>query len=144
MTALAGSIAGIGGTSTRAAPMRLRARRPGLATLRSLAARTREVRPDVALPRVPLRVPPRVSPVGLEPREVTPDGDDPVEAREPFPVVSRPVRAEPDPEGEESGPVGRESSGPTDLGAVAGDAGAGCWADGAAGDAPAMRPHTVQ
>jgi hypothetical protein len=82
--------------------------------------------------------------VGLEPREVTPEGDDPVEAREPFPVVSRPVRAEPDAEGEESGPVGRESSGTTDRGAVVGDAGAGYWADGAAGDAPAMRPHTVQ
>src|SRR5207249_3289612 len=120
MTALAGSTAGIGGTSTSAAPMRLRARRPGVATLRSLAVRTRAVRPAV--------VPPRVSPLlGFEPRAVALDMDAANEPRVPFGHEVGPVEGddgdepdvpegdegddgvEPGPDGAESGPVGRES-----------------------------------
>jgi hypothetical protein len=53
MTALAGSTAGIGGTSTSAAPMRLRERRPAVVTLRSDDdERSRCVRPVVLPPRV--------------------------------------------------------------------------------------------
>jgi hypothetical protein len=43
--------------------------------------------------------------LGAEPSEVMPDGDDPVEAREPFGDESGPVGDD----GDESGPVGRES-----------------------------------
>jgi hypothetical protein len=81
MTALAGSTAGMGGTSTRAAPMRLRARLRGVATLRSDVARIRRVRP--------VERPPRVSPVGREPAA------DPVEPVDPGPVTAEPVDAAP-------------------------------------------------
>jgi hypothetical protein len=47
-----------------------------------------------------------VSPVlGTEPSEVTPDGADADEPREPFDVESGPVGSE----GDDGGPVGRES-----------------------------------
>jgi hypothetical protein len=145
MTAAAGSTAGIGGTSTSAAPMRVRARRPGVATLKSLPARTRAVRLAV--------VPPRVSPlVALALMAVAPDRDD-QEPRVPLEIESGPVGAEedegeegddPGADGDESGPVGRESypgrwSGTTDVADVA-----GCWPSDADIGAPAMRPHTVQ
>jgi len=43
--------------------------------------------------------------LGAEPREVAPDGDDPVDPRVPFGVESGPEGVD----GDESGPVGRES-----------------------------------
>jgi hypothetical protein len=75
-----------------------------VATLMSVAARLRVLRPDVA---------PRVSkPVGLDPSEVTPEGDDPVDARAPLVVESTPVSpvGPVGRDGDESGPVGRDSS----------------------------------
>jgi len=130
--------------------MRVRALRPGVATLKSLApARTRAVRPAV--------VPPRVSPrVALALIAVAPDRDD-QEPRVPLEIESAPVGAEeddgedgeegdePGADGDESGPVGRESypwpwSGTTDVADVAGR-----WPSVAADiGAPAIRPHTVQ
>jgi hypothetical protein len=88
MTALAGSTAGIGGTSTSAAPMRLRARLRGVATLRSEDARRRLVRP--------LDVMPRLSPVGHEPAD-NPVDPEPVD---PEPVDAGPVGAVPGDVGE--------------------------------------------
>jgi hypothetical protein len=116
-----------------------------VATLKSLAARTRAVRPAV--------VPPRVSPrVALALIAVALDRDD-QEPRVPLEIESAPVGAEeddgedgedgdePGADGDESGPVGLESypwSGTTDVADVA-----GCRPSAAIG-APAMRPHTVQ
>jgi hypothetical protein len=128
--------------------MRVRARRPGVATLKSLGVRTRAVRPAV--------VPPRVSPrVALALIAVAPDRDD-QEPRVPLDSESGPVGAEedegddgedgeePGADGDESGPVGRESyAGPCPGMTDVADVG-GCWPSGAAIGAPAMRPHTVQ
>jgi hypothetical protein len=52
ITALAGSTGGIGGTSTSAAPIRLRERRPAVVTLRSDVDRRRWVRAVDGPPRV--------------------------------------------------------------------------------------------
>jgi len=118
MTALAGSTAGIGGTSTSAAPMRLRARQPGVATLSSVVARMLRVRPVEVT---------RESPVGREPTRLEPVGADP---ERPVPVV--PLASEPGPVGLESGAI-----------AVAAVTGGGSIGSAARG-APAIRPQTVQ